>query len=146
MKKIPFLLMGVLFTLSLFFSGFTTSDVLSAEDITCRALCVSDQTSGPDPITINSATLNGDCLDLVVQFSGGCVEHRFCLNWAGVLAESAPPQAFLYLVHDDNNDPCDNIVTRHLYFDVGSTQDPGGHLTILKVNDGSQTYTISYSY
>ncbi|UCG60672.1 MAG: hypothetical protein JSV52_10080 [Candidatus Zixiibacteriota bacterium] len=71
-------------------------------------------------ITVTDARLNKDSLVLVVEYSGGCVEHDFaCYMFPAAFMESLPPQANLYVLDNTDNDPCDDgIVTDYAIFDV----------------------------
>lgn len=59
-----------------------------------------------------------DCLELTVQYGGGCQEHEIDLV-VGTWGYSLPPVAFSKLLHE-NNDPCDALVTKTLYFELES--------------------------
>ena len=126
--------------------GFNTSQAQnSINEEYCRPLCINDQQLLA-PITLVSANLNNDCLHLVVEYSGGCLRHKFCLGWNGALAESLPPQAFLYVQHKDPGDPCDAIVTQHLYFDVSKIQEKPYKHIILNVIGSNKTISLNYTY
>jgi hypothetical protein len=71
-----------------------------------------------DPFTIDSAFISGNCLDVYVQYGGGCGEVDFQLYYTQVVAQSMPPQTVLYLECKDD-DPCRSIVTRKLSFELG---------------------------
>jgi hypothetical protein len=71
-----------------------------------------------DPVTINSAVIRGDSLELSVQFGGGCRDHEFGLITNGVFAESYPVQTWVMLVHDANGDRCKALLSRVLRFDL----------------------------
>jgi hypothetical protein len=59
-----------------------------------------------------------DCLELVVQYGGGCQDHDIDLV-VGTWLYSLPPVAEAKLVHE-NTDPCDALVTETLYFETES--------------------------
>lgn len=59
-----------------------------------------------------------DCLELTVQYGGGCQEHEIGLV-VGSWVYTLPPIAEAKLLHE-NNDPCDALVTETLYFETES--------------------------
>ena len=71
-----------------------------------------------DPVTIQSAEVDGDSLELSVSFGGGCREHDFGLVTNGVFAESYPVQTWVKLAHDANGDMCRAMLARTLRFDL----------------------------
>jgi hypothetical protein len=57
--------------------------------------------------SIDTISIAGDTLDLVVSYGGGCKNHYFFLFMSpATFAESIPIQANLWLRHFDNNDSC----------------------------------------
>jgi|GEM_PF-1401623 len=66
---------------------------------------------------IKNVGLNGNCLEVEFQYGGGCAEHEIQLVWNGALAESFPPQAWLKVIHD-NQDPCDALLTKTYSYDL----------------------------
>jgi len=71
-----------------------------------------------DPVNITDARIHGDRLELTVQFSGGCKEHRFFLyGWRG-FSKSKPVQADLFLSHNANDDSCEALLTGNVQFDL----------------------------
>ena len=103
-----------------------------------------------DPITILDASLAGDTLTLSVEHGGGCVAHGYNSCWDGSFAESDPVQTWLSLSHEDNDDPCEAIVTRELVFDLTPMRDawidaymqPSGTITVHVGDWGSLDYTF----
>lgn len=71
-----------------------------------------------DPVTINSAVVNSDSLELSVSYGGGCSEHTFTLLSAAAWMESYPVQVAVKLAHDAHDDACDAWFTRVLRFDL----------------------------
>ncbi|MDA7632643.1 DUF6174 domain-containing protein, partial [bacterium] len=65
-----------------------------------------------DPYTILSAAIQGNTLQLDLQYGGGCQGHLFALLdlMPGTFAESAPPRPIVALRHDNNDDRCKAIV------------------------------------
>lgn len=142
MTKSIFLAFGMFLALSL--TPFYGQSQSSEE--ACSNLCISNVNTPIDPINIISASTSNNCLRITAQYSGGCDQHKVCLAWNGALAESFPPQAFLYLVHRDPGDPCDGIVTRYLSYDLTALQDKSYNHIILRIRDGNQQITLPYYY
>jgi hypothetical protein len=71
-----------------------------------------------DPVTISSAVVRGDSLELSVSFGGGCREHRFLLLSDAAWMESYPVQVGARLSHDARDDNCDAWLSRVLRFDL----------------------------
>jgi hypothetical protein len=88
-----------------------TGQVIITED-------VRDPRWPSDPVTIRTAEVKGDTLELSVSFGGGCRGHTFLLLADGAWMESYPVQTGLRLAHEDNNDNCDALLTRVLKFDL----------------------------
>lgn len=71
-----------------------------------------------DSIVALSSQLNGDCLQLSVDYRGGCANHNFALYWSGAVDESLPPQVVVQVLHDNGGDTCDEIQTAQLSYDL----------------------------
>ena len=69
-------------------------------------------------ITIQSAEIKGTSIQLVVSYSGGCIEHSFRLIGSALLTKSLPPQRAVKLIHISNVDQCKKMITDTLMFDV----------------------------
>ena len=76
-----------------------------------------------DPFTLISAEVLGDTLEVIVEYSGGCVEHDFRLLCYGSWMESMPVQVGILLSHNANNDNCDAIIRQMLRFDLTPLRD-----------------------
>ena len=65
-----------------------------------------------DPFTILSAAIQGNTLQLDLEYGGGCQGHLFALLdlMPGTFAESEPPRPIVALRHDNNDDRCKAIV------------------------------------
>jgi hypothetical protein len=71
-----------------------------------------------DPLTIVGAAIAGDALLLDVEYGGGCEDHLIDICWDGVFAESFPVQAWVDVVHESNDDPCDAVVMEQREIDL----------------------------
>lgn len=79
------------------------------------------------------ASLMGRTLSVVVSVSGGCEEHDYDLVTQGALLLSIPPGANLYLIHEDNDDPCDAIIQQTVSFDITPLIESSGFEQILLI-------------
>ncbi len=91
-----------------------------------------------DPMTIETAMIVGDALEVGVQHSGGCETHEFAYCWDGAFLESFPVQVMTQISHDANGDLCDALISEMLSFDLvplktayqKSYQTPNGQVSI----------------
>ena len=75
--------------------------------------------SGPnDPLTLQSATIEGLQLAVEVTYSGGCQAHEIDVVFSGDWMESAPVQTTAWLTHEDRDDACDALPTEIRLFDL----------------------------
>lgn len=74
---------------------------------------------------IKSLTVDGDVLEIIVSYSGGCKEHQWALKCNKMFKKSLPPQKDLTLEHNNNDDNCRGWKTDTLKFDVSPTKYPG---------------------
>lgn len=61
-------------------------------------------------------------VEMEVEYSGGCFEHDFRLEWDGSLLKSNPPQVTFNLVNASDKDPCREVIRRVLTFDVHTAE------------------------
>lgn len=105
-----------------------------------------------DPITLISATVEGDCLKLTLQYGGGCEEHQ--VDLALILPECGtpplPPPTF-EIRHDAKGDACKALITKDYSFDLSGIREDGKSeiefILITKDSSGipsGKTYTYSY--
>jgi hypothetical protein len=98
-----------------------------------------------DSYGFSSIALWGDCLELKVNYSGGCAQHDFDMRWDGSHAESWPVQVFLSLHHNDNDDPCDGLIFDHLLlYDLSHLQYEGANSLIINVVGDSKPLLYTY--
>lgn len=142
MKKI--IIAITLFSVALILSSCDDKEVLPTPS-TCTALTVMTGTETGDQYFIQDVAIQANCLDIVVQYSGGCEEHEFELRWAEVYGQSNPLTAFLTLWHNGNNDSCEALPTDSLSFDLTSIQVEGEDIIKVKLT-GWEGETLSYEY
>ena len=74
---------------------------------------------------ISKANLNGDILSIIVEYSGGCKQHRWALIGSKSFMKSLPPKKGLFLEHNSQNDVCRKLITDTLLFDASTAKYPG---------------------
>jgi hypothetical protein len=105
-----------------------------------------------DPIQVADAGIDGDCLFLTLQYSGGCKEHE--VDLALILPECGtpplPPPTF-EIRHNANDDSCEAWLTKLYSFDISGIREEGKNKTdfVLNVRNAagemiSTTYTYNY--
>jgi hypothetical protein len=106
-----------------------TAHIDSIVPLECRALTPLgfdfNRDSLPDDMLIvKSAFIDGNCLWITVQYSGGCREHSFELYllrpWCGT--PPVPPPSLL-IGHDARQDACEAIITETISFDITRLQE-----------------------
>jgi hypothetical protein len=91
-----------------------------------------------DPVTITGVAIEGDTIRLGVSFGGGCRDHQLQLITDVAWMESYPVQVAARVAHEDNDDPCDALITGSLSFDLSplkrayqaSYQSPTGKIAL----------------
>jgi len=101
------------------------------------------QNAPADEFYFQSATIEGNCLKLVVRYAGGCEAVIFQLYDAASILKSLPLQRNIRLSLEDN-DFCEALVTEELNYDLTPLQVDGYSEVILNL----QGYEggILYSY
>ena len=77
-----------------------------------------------DSFTLLESNLEGDNLILLVQFGGGCKEHKWKLKTNGAYAKSFPPQITMNLEHNANGDMCRALLRDTLEFNIKPARYP----------------------
>ncbi len=111
-----------------------------------------------DPLGLMEYSLDGSILALAVVHGGGCAHHQYDLVAWGGWMESFPVQVNVLLAHEDNDDPCDGVLTPRLLFDLLPLREayfplyrdggPGANTIILRltVPDGQGSRLIEYTF
>ena len=87
-----------------------TAEILLFDDLSAITL-------DADVASITKISIEGDLLQLMVTYSGGCENHTFKLYGSRNFAESLPPQVNLFLSHNANGDVCEALMGEDLVFD-----------------------------
>ncbi len=102
-----------------------------------------------DALKIKTASIVGDCLNITVQYSGGCAEQVFELYQS---FSPTVPASFVYdleLGHDAKGDLCEALIIKDVSFDLASLQVFGTSTVTLSLHsaaDPSYSQTLSYTY
>ena len=100
-----------------------------------------------DAVSSGTASVDGDCLHLKLQYGGGCKEHEFKLLWDGSWMESMPPQVALTLSHESNDDHCRSMLNSKESFDIKELRYSGLGQVILNIQlPGPQNQTLRANY
>jgi len=97
-----------------------------------------------DPLSIKSAKLNGDILELLVSYSGGCKEHFFELVSNGFYMKSLPPKLAIKVLHNNNGDACRSLEEKYLTFNIKDLRYPGEGPLILLIDGMKEEITYQY--
>jgi len=84
------------------------------------------QNAQRDNYNITNTYIQGDTLEITLQYSGGCEEHKFSLIGTGEfldLMQAEPVQTSIFLSHNANNDSCEAFITEVLFFNLTPLKD-----------------------
>lgn len=101
----------------------TKTNIDKKDELTCTPIVL--DTNGAyaytesDPFLLVGAELKGKCLEIEVEYSGGCGGDVWTLAWNGMLMKSLPPKANIYL-HLKDDDACREVVRKKISFDISS--------------------------
>jgi hypothetical protein len=100
----------------------SADDSISPNALTDGMVAIVDDVNAKDwprdPITIDSATISGNALTIVVRYGGGCRDHILALLLSRAFMESHPVQIGARLSHNAKSDACDALITKTLTFDL----------------------------
>ncbi|WP_372932926.1 NigD1/NigD2 family lipoprotein [Mariniphaga sediminis] len=120
-------------------------DILHVEEIDCGAPLTdlyshNSDSLANDPVYLQEAFIDGNCLNLKLSFSGGCREHTVDLARIHSLEENSEDTVELEIRHNANDDPCEAFLTKTLSFDLTSLKNDGITRFYLMANLGDETY------
>lgn len=105
-----------------------------------------------DPLTILAVNIEGDCLQLTLQYGGGCREHLVDLALIQPQCGTPPLQPPTFEIrHDARGDVCKALITKDYSFDISGIREQDKTKTdfILSVKTSSgttNTHTYTYNY
>lgn len=104
------------------------------------------EVSAAASFTIQEMSIEGDIATVVINYSGGCNEHKFSAHFNGMFMKSMPPKATVFIDHDNGGDNCRKLVVDTLYIDlkeVRYAKDKKGTV-IVGFNGGDKTLEYKY--
>ena len=101
------------------------------------------QNAPADEFYFQSATIEGNCLKLMVRYGGGCEAVIFQLYDASSIMKSLPLQRNIRLSLEDN-DFCEALVTEELNYDLTPLQVDGYSEVILNLQGYEASLLYSY--
>lgn len=100
----------------------TPAEIIFVEELNCAPFIDSDSNINDslanDPVVIQEAFVDGNCLQIKVSYSGGCKEHTLDLVRVqdSVVINSLIP--VFEMSHNANSDMCEAYFTKELRFDL----------------------------
>lgn len=93
----------------------------SDESITCID-CNTDQIIPPkDEFSIQKVEISEGNLLIDVEYSGGCENHDFIIDWPEAIIAIYPPNFSVVLYHNSNGDLCEALIKETLTFDISES-------------------------
>jgi hypothetical protein len=102
-----------------------------------------------DLFEIDTVLFTGDCIDIIVWYSGGCKTHEFRMVELPLLCGTPPvPPPVLLLSHDSNRDACEAYIRETISYDLTGlqVQDSCSTTFILTLNIPNSTYSKTFTY
>lgn len=72
-----------------------------------------------DPFSFKDVVIAGSCLEVTIEYGGGCGNAEALLIGSGQYMYSLPPQLDIRLILEDD-DPCEALVRKTFYFNLNS--------------------------
>jgi hypothetical protein len=87
-----------------------------------------------DPFTFKDVVIAGSCLEITIEYGGGCGEAEALLIGSGQYLYSLPPQLHIRLILEDD-DPCEALVRKTFYFNLNTILPASEESIILHLQD-----------
>lgn len=100
-----------------------------------------------DPFIISGAKINGDCLEIILSFNGGCKVHEFIMTYQK-LPNFEQYAGQLTLGHNSHGDMCEAYITQTVSFNLAPLKDPDKdmiRLVLIKEGD-KEGYKLIIDY
>ena len=114
----------------------TPAEIIFVEELNCAPFIDLNSTNpdslAHDPVYLQEAFVDGDCLQIKISYSGGCKEHTINLVLIQPSATNDLTIPVFEISHNANGDMCEAYFTKELRFD----------LTPLKI-DGEKEFVLS---
>ncbi len=106
-----------------------------------------DDSLPTDPFAIQDADIINDCLQVIVNYGGGCEVHTFIMTYS-YLPHFCAFEGELLLAHNANGDLCEAWITDTLSFDLTSLQqqDADNIRVMLRQNVDGSDYQLLIDY
>ena len=98
-----------------------------------------------DYFDIDSLNINGNCLEIVVNYGGGCGNADFELYYSDAIIEKMPPETNLHLILKDD-DPCRSIVHKKLKYSLEPYKDVAKNSGIYLHVSGKEEPVLYYIF
>lgn len=112
----------------------STDEKPKAPAVSCPAMLIDADRyqTVSDPFDFRRVTISGNCLEIDVQYGGGCGEEEFVLVWDDKVKKSDPPVATLKLLLKDE-DRCKKLELASLTYDLSPLKKHLGSTGQIKV-------------
>lgn len=87
-----------------------------------------------DPFTFKEVVIAGSCLEITIEYGGGCGEAEALLIGSGQYLYSLPPQLHIRLILEDD-DHCEALVRKTFYFNLNTILPASEESIILHLQD-----------
>lgn len=98
------------------------SEIISIEELSCTPyidLYFDNYDSlARDPIYLNDAFIDGNCLQIELSYSGGCKDHTIDLALMHPWIDGSSSIPTFEIKHDANGDMCEALFTKQMRFDL----------------------------
>ena len=101
--------------------------------------------SQSDKVDILDVKISGNIMTLKIGYSGGCKNHEFSIIGSQMISKSLPPIRNIQLIHDSNDDNCENYITQNLEYDISHFAYNKGSDIILKLNGWKERIVYTYN-
>ncbi len=91
-----------------------------------------------DPFSIEAVALEGEQLNVVVQYGGGCEEHTFASCFENFVVDENGSSVEMVLAHQGNGDRCRALVRQNVVIEIGAMLQAYGE----RFPDGANTLTM----
>lgn len=96
-----------------------------------------------DEFKLIEVNILGNCLELRIEYGGGCKGIGVAMIGAGAYKESFPPQLDLRIIVEDD-DHCEALVREYFHFDLTEIQYDGADQLILNIEGWDNQVTVYY--
>lgn len=118
-------------------------EISYAEELSCAPFVVLDDDNyhslQKDPVEINQAYIDGECLLVKLSFGGGCGEHQIDLARIVTTEASKNELPVFEIRHNANNDLCEAWLTREYRFNIQTLIDEGITAFVLNARGPNNT-------